>query len=237
MNEPHILLVDDDGEIRLLVAKFLRASGFRVTAVRDGREMRETLKATAIDLVILDLMLPGASGLELCRELRVESKVPIVMLTARNDDTDRILGLELGADDYISKPFNPRELEARIRAVLRRTSSQEDTKPRDSWRFVFDGWILDTRRRELTDNRGVIVDLSTAEYDLLLSFLEAPQKVLSRDHLLDAARNRVSVGFDRSIDVQVSRLRRKLGGGDQAQDIIKTVRGAGYLFAPEVARA
>ncbi|MBN8938360.1 MAG: response regulator transcription factor [Rhizobiales bacterium] len=237
MSDPHILLVDDDGEIRRLVAKFLRESGFRVTPVRDGREMRETLKATAVDLIILDLMLPGISGLELCRELRAESAVPIVMLTARGDDMDRVLGLEFGADDYISKPFNTRELAARIRAVLRRTSSQAEVRPDQTWRFAFDGWTLDTRRRELTDGRGVVVDLSTGEYDLLLSFVEAPQRVLSRDHLLDAARNRVSAAFDRSIDVQVSRLRRKLGGGDQAQDMIKTVRGLGYLFVPEVARA
>lgn len=237
MSDPHILLVDDDGEIRRLVAKFLRESGYRVTPVRDGREMRETLKATAVDLIILDLMLPGTSGLELCRELRAESAIPIIMLTARSDDLDRVLGLEFGADDYISKPFNPRELAARIRAVLRRTSSQATAVPDNSWRFAFDGWMLDTRRRELIDTRGVVVDLSTGEYDLLLSFVEAPQRVLSRDQLLDASQNRVSPAFDRSIDVQVSRLRRKLGGNGHEQDMIKTVRGIGYLFTPEVARA
>jgi len=237
MSDPHILLVDDDGEIRRLVAKFLRESGYRVTPVRDGREMRETLKATAVDLIILDLMLPGTSGLELCRELRAESAIPIIMLTARSDDLDRVLGLEFGADDYISKPFNPRELAARIRAVLRRTSSQAAAMPDHSWRFAFDGWMLDTRRRELIDRRGGVVDLSTGEYDLLVSFVEAPQRVLSRDQLLDASQSRVSSAFDRSIDVQVSRLRRKLGGNGQAQDMIKTVRGIGYLFTPEVIRA
>lgn len=236
MSEPHILLVDDDGEIRRLVTKFLRESGFRVTPVRDGREMRETLKSTSVDLIVLDLMLPGISGLELCRELRAESAIPIVMLTARGDDLDRVLGLEFGADDYISKPFNTRELAARIRAVLRRTSAQGETRLDPSWRFTFDGWVLDTRRRELVNDQGVVVDLSTGEYDLLLSFVEAPQRVLSRDHLLDAARNRVSSVFDRSIDVQVSRLRRKLSG-DNAPDMIKTVRGLGYLFVPEVAKA
>lgn len=236
MNEPHILLVDDDGEIRRLVTKFLRESGFRVTPVRDGREMRETLKSTSVDLIVLDLMLPGVSGLELCRELRAESAIPIVMLTARGDDLDRVLGLEFGADDYISKPFNTRELAARIRAVLRRTTAQGETRLDPSWRFAFDGWTLDTRRRELTNNHGVVVDLSTGEYDLLLSFVEAPQRVLSRDHLLDAARNRVSSVFDRSIDVQVSRLRRKLGG-DGLPEMIKTVRGLGYLFTPEVNKA
>ncbi|CEJ11104.1 Transcriptional regulatory protein OmpR [bacterium YEK0313] len=236
MSEPHILLVDDDGEIRRLVTKFLRESGFRVTSVRDGREMRETLKSTSVDLIVLDLMLPGVSGLELCRELRAESAIPIVMLTARGDDLDRVLGLEFGADDYISKPFNTRELAARIRAVLRRTTAQGETRLDPSWRFTFDGWVLDTRRRELVNDQGVVVDLSTGEYDLLLSFVEAPQRVLSRDHLLDAARNRVSSVFDRSIDVQVSRLRRKLGG-DGTPDMIKTVRGLGYLFVPEVAKA
>lgn len=236
MNEPHILLVDDDGEIRRLVTKFLRESGFRVTPVRDGREMRETLKSTSVDLIVLDLMLPGVSGLELCRELRAESAIPIVMLTARGDDLDRVLGLEFGADDYISKPFNTRELAARIRAVLRRTTAQGETRLDPSWRFAFDGWTLDTRRRELTNNHGVVVDLSTGEYDLLLSFVEAPQRVLSRDHLLDAARNRVSSVFDRSIDVQVSRLRRKLGG-DGLPEMIKTVRGLGYLFTPKVNKA
>ena len=236
MNEPHILLVDDDGEIRRLVTKFLRESGFRVTPVRDGREMRETLKSTSVDLIVLDLMLPGVSGLELCRELRAESAIPIVMLTARGDDLDRVLGLEFGADDYISKPFNTRELAARIRAVLRRTTAQGETRLDPSWRFAFDGWTLDTRRRELTNNHGVVVDLSTGEYDLLLSFVEAPQRVLSRDHLLDAARNRVSSVFDRSINVQVSRLRRKLGG-DGLPEMIKTVRGLGYLFTPKVNKA
>ena len=236
MNEPHILLVDDDGEIRRLVTKFLRESGFRVTPVRDGREMRETLKSTSVDLIVLDLMLPGVSGLELCRELRAESAIPIVMLTARGDDLDRVLGLEFGADDYISKPFNTRELAARIRAVLRRTTAQGETRLDPSWRFAFDGWTLDTRRRELTNNHGVVVDLSTGEYDLLLSFVEAPQRVVSRDHLLDAARNRVSSVFDRSIDVQVSRLRRKLGG-DGLPEMIKTVRGLGYLFTPKVNKA
>lgn len=236
MSEPHILLVDDDGEIRRLVTKFLRESGFRVTSVRDGREMRETLKSTSVDLIVLDLMLPGVSGLELCRELRAESAIPIVMLTARGDDLDRVLGLEFGADDYISKPFNTRELAARIRAVLRRTTAQGETRLDPSWRFTFDGWVLDTRRRELVNDQGVVVDLSTGEYDLLLSFVEAPQRVLSRDHLLDAARNRISSVFDRSIDVQVSRLRRKLGG-EGTPDMIKTVRGLGYLFVPEVAKA
>lgn len=235
MAEPHILLVDDDAEIRRLVAKFLRESGFEVTPVCDGHEMRETLKATAVDLIVLDVMLPGPNGLQLCRELREQSAVPIVMLTARGDDTDRVLGLEFGADDYVSKPFNIRELTARIRAVLRRSVVRAEGAPAAPWRFVFDGWTLDTRRRLLTSGEGVVVDLSTTEYDLLLAFVEAPQRVLSRDYLLDVAQKRMSMSVDRSIDVQVSRLRRKLEAEDQVQGMIKTVRGQGYLFTPEVA--
>jgi two-component system OmpR family response regulator len=235
MNEPHILFVDDDVEIRQLTSKFLRQSGFRVTPARDGREMREAMKSTQIDLVVLDLMLPGTSGLDLCRELRANSSIPIIILTARGEETDRIVGLELGADDYLAKPCSPRELTARVRAVLRR-SLAEPNRGYESWCFSFEGWTLDTRKRELIDARKVVIDLSTSEYDLLLSFVEAPQRVLSREHLLDAARNRIATGFDRAIDVQVSRLRRKLASCPGGEDIIKTVRGAGYLFSPEVRR-
>ncbi len=231
----HILVVDDDGQIRHLVAKFLRENGFRVTAARDGREMRQVLKDGAIDLVVLDVMLPGPDGLDLCRELRKTSSLPIVMLTARGSDTDRIIGLELGADDYLAKPFNPRELLARIKAVLRRASSQ--STPREPGNaFRFEGWNLDTLRRELTNPQGVVVDLSTGEYDLLLTFLEAPQRVLSRDQLMDAAKHRLATGFDRAIDVQVSRLRRKIDSSEEGQAMIKTVRGTGYFFVPAVTR-
>lgn len=236
MSEPHVLLVDDDSDIRHLTSKFLRQSGFRVTPVRDGREMREVMKSTQIDLVILDLMLPGTSGLDLCRELRSTSSIPIVILTARGEETDRVVGLELGADDYLSKPGSPRELAARIRAVLRRTMV-EPNRDHEKWRFVFEGWTLDSRRRELTDSRGVVIDLSSSEYDLLLTFVEAPQRVLTREHLLDSARNRISTGFDRAIDVQISRLRRKLASCPGGDDIIKTIRGAGYMFTPGVMRA
>jgi two-component system OmpR family response regulator len=236
MSEPHILLVDDDHEIRQLTSKFLRQSGFKVTGARDGREMREALANTDVDLVVLDLMLPGTSGLDLCRELRATSSIPIVILTARGEETDRIVGLELGADDYLGKPCSSRELAARIRAVLRRTMA-EPVRDHDKWMFCFDGWTLDTRRRELVDNRGVVIDLSSSEYDLMVSFCEAPQRVLTRDHLLDTARNRVSTGYDRSIDVQVSRLRSKLMSCPGSEDMIKTVRGAGYLFSRKVTRA
>lgn len=230
-----ILIVDDDGQILILVAKFLRANGFRVHTARNGVEMAETLKRLAVDLIVLDLMLPGKNGLEICRELRRTSSIPIIMLTAKGDDTDRIIGLEVGADDYLPKPFNPRELLARIGAVLRRTRTTGNPSTERAGRsFRFAGWSLDTMKRELTAPSGVVVDLSTGEYDLLLAFLEAPQRVLSREFLLDAARNRTIEGYDRSIDVQVSRLRRKLDGGE---DLIKTVRGAGYLFATDVVRA
>lgn len=231
-----ILIVDDDGQILILVAKFLRANGFRVHTARDGVEMAETLKRLSVDLIVLDLMLPGKNGLEICRELRRTSSVPIIMLTAKGDETDRIIGLEVGADDYLPKPFNPRELLARIGAVLRRTRVTGNSATERAGRsFTFSGWSLDTMKRELTAPSGVVVDLSTGEYDLLLAFLEAPQRVLSREFLLDAARNRGIESYDRSIDVQVSRLRRKLDG---REDLIQTaVQGAGYLFATDVVRA
>ncbi len=229
-----ILVVDDDGEILQLVSRFLRANGFRVHGARSGVEMMATLEAATVDLIVLDLMLPGRSGLDLCRDLRRTSTVPVIMLTAKGDELDRIIGLEVGADDYLPKPFNPRELLARINAVLRRVRARSPGAPEETGRGLrFAGWRLDTLKRELTDPRGVVVDLSTGEYDLLLAFLEAPQRVLSREFLLDAARNRTMEAFDRTIDVQVSRLRRKL---QDAGDFIKTVRGAGYLCSADVAR-
>jgi two-component system OmpR family response regulator len=229
-----ILVVDDDGQILQLVARFLRSNGFRVHTARDGREMQSVLAQNGADLIVLDLMLPGANGLELCRELRKTSSIPVVMLTAKGEEVDRIIGLEVGADDYLPKPFNPRELLARINAVLRRSSGNAPSTAGKSRMFGFAGWKLDVLKRELTSPAGVVVDLSTGEYDLLLTFLEAPQRVLSRDYLLDAARNRALEPFDRAIDVQVSRLRRKFGASG---DLIKTVRGAGYLFAADVERS
>lgn len=231
----HILVVDDDGEIRHLVAKFLRENGYRVTTARDGREMRQVLNDAVIDLVVLDLMLPGANGLELCQDIRRTSSLPVIMLTARGSETDRIVGLELGADDYLAKPFSPRELLARIKAVLRRAAATQ--APRGAGRVLkFEGWSVDTQRRELADPDGVVIDLSTGEYDLLLTFLEAPQRVLTRDHLMDAAKHRLATGYDRAIDVQVSRLRRKIDVSEEGQAMIKTIRGSGYLFVPAVTR-
>ncbi|MGR7997733.1 MULTISPECIES: response regulator [unclassified Xanthobacter] len=232
----HVLIVDDDVELRRLASKFLRENGLKVSSAQDGRQMRETLAAESIDLVILDIMLPGTSGLDLCRELRARSDVPIIMLTARGGDVDRIVGLELGADDYLAKPFNPRELLARIHAVLRRLRGSGAQTASGRHLLCFSGWTLDTRRRELTDPAGVVVDLSTGEYDLLLTFLEHPQRVLTRDQLMDAAKNRTATGFDRAIDIQVSRLRKKIERGE-GPEIVKTVRGAGYFFSPDVERA
>ncbi len=235
--EAHILVVDDDGQVRQLVGRFLREHGYRTSGARDGREMREALASTQVDLIVLDLMLPGTSGLDLCRELRAASSVPIIMLTARGEDTDRIVGLELGADDYIPKPFNPRELLARVRAVLRRAAASPDAaRPIGGRRISFAGYVLDTQRREIVSPDGVVIDLSGGEYDLLLAFIEHPNRVLSREQLLELARNRTADPFDRSIDVQVSRLRRKLEGGPGTPALIKTVRGAGYIFVPTVKR-
>jgi two-component system OmpR family response regulator len=236
-NEAHLLVVEDDGEMRQLVVKFLRQNGFKVTGVRDGAEMWDTIAATPVDLILLDIMLPGQSGLDLCRALRARSRVPIIMVTARGEETDRIVGLELGADDYLPKPFNRRELLARIRAVLRRATTPPDTESAErSGRIEFADWRLDTRRRELFAPDGSAVELSGAEYDLLLTFLEHPQRVLNRDQLLDLARNRVANGLDRSMDVMVSRLRRKIEPDGSSPTMIRTVRGAGYMFIPEVRR-
>lgn len=212
----------------------LRANGFVVSTARNGAEMKAQMLSSQVDLVVLDIMLPGTNGLDLCRALRAESTVPVVMLTAKGDEVDRIVGLEVGADDYLPKPFNPRELLARIKAVLRRSRSVEGSALQVSGRSIeFEGWQLDTLKRELMNPRGVVVDLSAGEYDLLLTFLEAPQRVLSRDYLLDSTKNRTLDVFDRSIDVQVSRLRRKI---ETQGELIKTIRGAGYLFAADVRR-
>ena len=205
--EAHILVVDDDAQIRQHAAKLLRDHGHRVSVARDGRELWQVLETAEIDLVILDIMLPGGNGLDLCRGLRARfPQLPIIMVTALGSDTDRIVGLEVGADDYLPKPFNPRELLARINAVLRRAQAGSgEVVGRGGHHFMFNGWVLDTRRRELTNPGGIIVDLSTGEYDLLLTFLDFPQRVLSRDQLMDSAKNRVATGYDRAIDIQVSR--------------------------------
>jgi two-component system OmpR family response regulator len=231
----HIVIVDDDVRLRDLVAKILTEEGWRVSGCRDGQEMNAVIAADPPDLIILDVMLPGPSGLDLCRELRQSSGVPIIMLTAKGEETDRVVGLELGADDYLGKPFGSRELVARIRALLRRAAGlQVPSNAPAGRKYRFDGWTVDPLRRELLNSEGVIIDLTGGEYDLLLAFVEAPQRVLTREQLLDLSRHRAAAGFDRSVDVQISRLRRKLG--EDPERIIKTVRGTGYMFAPAVVR-
>jgi two-component system OmpR family response regulator len=231
----HILIVDDHREIRGLVSRLLTKEGFRVSTAADGRAMRKMLADSRIDLILLDLMLPGEDGLALCRTLRAESKIPIIMLTAKGDEVDRVVGLEMGADDYLPKPFGGRELVARIKAVLRR-SPDKSAAPRERRpkRYRFDRWRLDTGARELLRDDRVTVPLSTGEYDLLLALVERPQRVLNRDQLLDLARGRTAAGLDRSIDTQVSRLRKKLELDPGEPRIIKTVWGGGYMFTPDV---
>lgn len=228
----HILVVDDDREIRDLLARFLGKHGYRVTCAHDGRDMRNALSEWSIDLVILDLMLPGEGGLSLCRDLRSKSRVPIIMLTVMGDEADRILGLEMGADDYLPKPFNPRELIARIKAVLRR--SEFMPSPAATGVLCFSGWRMDRSRRLLKSPEGLNVDLSAGEFDLLVAMAEHPQRVLTRDQLLDLTHGRTEAPFDRSIDMQVSRLRRKIESDPKNPELIKTVRGGGYLFATTV---
>jgi two-component system OmpR family response regulator len=235
---PHILVVDDHADIRDLLKRFMEQHGFKVTCARDGKEMKRLLDNWSFNLIVLDLMMPGEDGLTLCRELRARSNIPIVMLTAMGEDMDRIIGLEMGADDYLAKPFNPRELLARIRAVLRRSNSPFESQPEAApERLRFDHWTLDLARRELVDESGVTISLSTAEFDLLKVFLERPKRVLSRDQLLDLARGREAQAFDRAIDTLVSRLRRKLESDPKHPELIKTVWGGGYLFSAEVTDA
>ncbi|MBI1366667.1 MAG: response regulator [Alphaproteobacteria bacterium] len=236
---PHILVVDDDKEIRLLVARALEREGFRTSLAADGAELFRIMERGAIDLIVLDVMLPGKDGLALCRDLRAKKQqTPIILLTAKGEEIDRIIGLEMGADDYIAKPFNSRELIARVKAVLRRTQQPAPNETRSQPRsVVFDDWKLDLARRELIAKDGVIVSLSTGEFDLLSVFVNHAHVVLSREQLLDLAKGRSSVVFDRSIDIQVSRLRRKLGDDAKDPRIIKTVWGGGYLFTPDVSPA
>lgn len=232
-----MLIVDDDVEIRDLLSRFLAQHGLRTSTAGDGRQMEQRLRDGRFDLLVLDLMLPGEDGLSLCRRLRATSSLPIIMLTAVGEETDRIVGLEMGADDYVTKPFNPRELLARIKAVLRRASGVGQRTPGDVGRLTFDGWRLDVGRRELHSPDGLLVPLTGGELDLLIAFAEHPRRVLSRQQLLDLTRGRLAAPFDRSIDVQVSRLRRKIETDPAAPELIKTVRSGGYLFTPRVREA
>ncbi len=233
----HILVVDDHHEIRDLLGRYLQQHGYRTSLADGGRAMRNALKEGGIDLIVLDLMMPEEDGLSLCRHVREQDGPPIIMLTAMGEETDRIVGLEMGADDYVTKPFSPRELLARIKAVLRRAqrmpteSVQQET---DSSRILFDRWVLDVHQRQLENREGVVLPLSTAEHRLLTTFIHHPRRVLSRDQLLDLTKGREAMPFDRSIDNQVSRLRKKIEEDPRNPTLIKTVWGGGYMFTPEV---
>ena len=235
---PHLLIVDDDDDILSLLTNFFKKHSQTVTVAVDGAAMFAALERHSIDLVILDVMLQGEDGISLCRKLRAMSRVPIIMLTAVTDHTDRIVGLELGADDYVTKPFDQRELLARVRAVLRRTAetlaapAPSDIRPI----MCFGDWRLDVARRELRSSDNTLVLLSGGEFDLLLVFVEHPQRVLTRDQLLDLARGPAHAAYDRSIDTLVSRLRQKLGADPKSPSVIRTVRNGGYVFEPKVTR-
>jgi two-component system OmpR family response regulator len=234
----HILIVDDDRQLLGLLARYLESSGYRVSTAGDGRAMRAALAANRVDLIVLDLMLPGEDGLSLCRELRVRGArpIPILMLTARGEEADRIVGLEMGADDYLSKPFASRELLARIRAVLRRTHMlPPNLEPaQHAAQLAFGDWVLDTHARHLVDARGTLVSLTGGEYRLLRVLLDHPHRVLTRDQLLNLTQGRDADAFDRSIDLLVSRLRQRLREDAREPRYIKTVRSEGYVFCADV---
>ena len=227
----HILVVDDDHEIRTLLAEYLERNGMRVSTLPDGRDLMQTLEEKAVDLLVLDLMLPGVDGLTLCRELRTHSRLPVLILSARGEDVDRILGLEMGADDYLAKPFHPRELLARIRAILSRSGQHDPQSLAECYRFG--GKLLDTIRRALVHADGRTVSLSGAEFQLLAIFVSRPNRVLSRDMLVELTQGREAPAYDRSIDVRVSRLRQVLGDNTEPK-LLQTVYGEGYILTAKV---
>jgi two-component system OmpR family response regulator len=230
-----LLIVEDEPSIREPLVKFFETNRYRVRAAPDAAQARSLLVAHAFDLVIADIMMPGEDGLSLCRHIRASSNLPVILLTARAEEIDRIIGLEVGADDYVVKPFSPRELLARVKAVLRRANSLPPRQATpETARYAFGDWILKTGERELTDTEGVSVPLSSGEYTLLLALVERPRLVLTRDQLLDLTQGREAGVFDRSIDNQISRLRRKIEPDPKAPRYIKTVWGGGYSFASEV---
>ncbi|MGN6549123.1 MAG: response regulator [Pararhizobium sp.] len=233
-SEPHILIVDDDKDIRDLLDGFLKRRGLRVSVASDAEEMQSVLARAKIDLIILDVMLPGKTGIEICRELRGRSRIPIIMLTAIADPTDRVVGLEMGADDYVAKPFDPGELLARVRAVLRRFEQARMPAQPTRTLYRFEGWTLDSARRRLTSPESVRVELTSAEFSVLEALAGSAQRVLSRDELMELAGNASAYGYDRSVDILISRLRRKLGDDARRAELIVTVRGGGYQFVPEV---
>jgi two-component system OmpR family response regulator len=230
---PHLLLIEDDSDISFMVSRFMMEHGFRVSVAANGRALNRMMSANRIDLVLLDLMLPGEYGLAICRRLRMVSNVPIIMLTALGAEADRIIGLEMGADDYLPKPFSTRELLARVRAVLRR-SRLSDIPQRLTTVFTFDRWRLNLSTRQLHSPDGSQVPLTSVEFNILTVFCQHPGQILSREQLLDLAHGRSPSLFDRSIDVQVSRLRRKIEPDPKDPTILITVRNGGYLFTPSV---
>ncbi|HZP18638.1 MAG TPA: response regulator [Bauldia sp.] len=232
---PHILVVDDSSDIRDPLARYLARNGMRTSKAANGVELRKIMKTNAIDLVVLDIMMPGEDGLALCRMLRETTDTPVILLTALSEETDRVVGLEIGADDYVVKPFNPRELLARIRAVLRRAQALPKPAESAARRVRFDRWTLDLAKRELIGPDGVATALSTAEFRLLNVFLDRKHMVLSREQLLDLTSGRSLEPFERSIDNQVSRLRKKIESDPKNPSIIKTVWGGGYMLACDVA--
>ena len=229
LTETQLLIVDDDPEIRDLLSAFLRQNGFVVSVAENGEAMLRILQQQSIQLIVMDLMLPGEDGISLCRKVRQQSSLPIIMLTAMSTETDRIVGLEVGADDYLVKPFSPRELLARIRAVLRRSERNPDSPAISSYRFG--EWQLQLTRRELSRLDGTTAPLSSGEYDMLVLLVENAGKIVSRDFLMERTRGRENTPYDRAVDIQLSRLRRKLGDDSRNPQIIKTVRGGGYIFA------
>ena len=236
--KPHVLIVEDARDIRDPLARYLREHGYRTTTAADAQNARKVMKGAAIDLVVLDIMMPGEDGLSLCRYIRESSQIPVILLTARGEEVDRIIGLEMGADDYIAKPFSPRELIARIAAVLRRTQALPPRqKPPEAERVRFGEWTLDTGQRELIDHDGMATALSSGEFRLLSALLERPKIALTRNQLLDLTKGRDADLFDRSIDNHVSRLRKKIEPDPKNPRYIKTVWGGGYMFAvdPEMA--
>jgi two-component system OmpR family response regulator len=231
---PHILIVDDQRDIRDLLARYLVKHGFRASVAENADAARKVLRAAHIDLIVLDIMMPGEDGLSFTRSIRANQDLPVILLTAMGEETDRIVGLEVGADDYLPKPFNPRELLARIKAVLRRARTFPSAPIASKGQLCFDRWRLDLARHELIGESGVAVPLSSGEYRLLLAFLQRPGMVLSRDQLLDLTRGRSAQPFDRSIDNQISRLRRKIERDPRNPSLIRTAWGDGYSFAGEV---
>lgn len=229
---PRLLIVDDDPDLRDLLSEYLSSQGMTVAAVGDGEAMNRILAEQPFDILILDLMLPGTDGLTLCRDLRSRSSMPILMLTARGDELDRIIGLEMGADDYLPKPFNPRELLARVRSILRRVEERRNNSNLRALKFA--DWRLELGAQHLVDGEGVVTPLSGGEFKLMQALAENPQRVMSRDQLMEAMNGKEAGPFDRTVDVMIGRLRKRLGDDAREPLLIKTIRSGGYMLACEV---